>query len=306
MRRVTKLAEQTRIRIGRWNVGSLTGRLRELVDAAIRRRVNILCIQETKWKGQKAKEVEDTGFKLWYTGATPGRNGVGILIDRSLKDGVVEVKRQGDRIILIRLVVGDSLLNVISDYAPQVGLSESIKMQFWEDLDSMVSTVSTSEKLFIGFERVHGGFGYGSRSQEGEDVLNFALAYDLLIANTVFKKRESHLVTFRSGQHSSQIDFILARREDRRDCLDCKVIPGECVVPQHKLVVADFRFRVRAHRDKHAKIMRTKWWKLRGEAAQIFKERMLGEGPWEEGEDADDMWLKMATCVRKVASEVFA
>ena len=29
--------------------------------------------------------------------------------------------------------------------------------------------------------------------------------------------------------------------------------------------------------------------------------RMLGEGPWEEGEDADDMWLKMATCVRKVA-----
>ena len=30
---------------------------------------------------------------------------------------------------------------------------------------------------------------------------------------------------------------------------------------------------------------------------------MLGEGPWEEGEDADDMWLKMTTCVRKVDSE---
>ncbi|RLN34198.1 Glutathione reductase, cytosolic [Panicum miliaceum] len=72
-----------------------------------------------------------------------------------------------------------------------------------------------------------------------EDSLNFALAYDLLIANTLFRKRESHLVTFHSGQHSSQIDFILARREDRRDCLDCKVIPGECVVPQHRLVVAD-------------------------------------------------------------------
>ncbi|KAG2633366.1 hypothetical protein PVAP13_2NG272903, partial [Panicum virgatum] len=160
VRRVRKLAEPIRIRIGSWNVGSLTGKLRELVD-------------ETKWKGQKAKEVEDTGFKLWYTGATPGRNGVGILIDRSLKDGVVEVRRQGDRIILIRLVVGDSVLNVISAYAPQVGLSESTKMQFWEDLDSMVSTVPTSEKLFIGgdlnghvgatnvgFERVHGGFGY--------------------------------------------------------------------------------------------------------------------------------------------------
>ena len=111
-------------------------------------------------------------------------------------------------------------------------------------------------------------------------------------------------MTFRSGQHSSQINYILARREDRRDCLDCKVIPGECVVSQHKLVVADFRFWVRVHRDKRAKIVRTKWWKLRGEAAQTFKERMLGEGPWEEGEDADDMWLKMATFVRKVALEV--
>ena len=82
MRRVRKLAEPTRIRIGSWNVGSLTIKLREL---AIRRRVNILCVQKTKWKGQKAKEVEDTGFKFWYTGATPGRNGVGILIDRSLR-----------------------------------------------------------------------------------------------------------------------------------------------------------------------------------------------------------------------------
>jgi hypothetical protein len=65
VRGVRKLIEPTRIRIGRWNVGSLTGKLRELVDAASRRRVNILCVQETKWKGQKAKEVENTGFKLW-------------------------------------------------------------------------------------------------------------------------------------------------------------------------------------------------------------------------------------------------
>ncbi|KAG2638009.1 hypothetical protein PVAP13_2NG644400 [Panicum virgatum] len=292
VRRVRKLAEPTRIHIVSWNVGSLTGKLRELVDVAIRRRVNIICVQETKWKGQKAKEVESTGFKLWYTGATSGRNEVGILIDMSLKDGVVDVRRRGDRIILVRIVVGDSAVNMISAYAPQVGLSESTKKQFWEDLDSMVGNVPVSEKLLrggdlnghvgatnVGFERVHGGFGYGSRSQEGEDVLNFALAYDLLIANTLFRKRESHLVTFRSGQHSSQIDFILARREDRRDCLDCKVIPGECVVPQHKLVVADFRFRVRVHRDKRAKIMRTNWWKLRGEVTQTFKERMLSEGP---------------------------
>ena len=85
VRRVRKLVEPTRIRLGSWNVGSLTGKLRELVDTATRRRVNILCVQETKWKGQKAKEVDNTGFKLWYTGIVVNRNGVGVLIDNGRK-----------------------------------------------------------------------------------------------------------------------------------------------------------------------------------------------------------------------------
>jgi hypothetical protein len=272
----------------------LTSKLREVVDTMIRRRVNILCIQETKWKGQEAKEVEDTGFKPWYTGNTSTKNGIGIVLNKSLKDEVVDIKRQGDRVILVKLLVGDLVFNVISAYASQMGLNESVKMQFWEESDALVSSVPISEKLFIGgdlnghvgstrvgFEGVHGGFGYGSRNQEGEGILNFALAYDLIVANTLFRKRVSHLVTFSSGQHCSQIDFILARREDRHICLDCKVILGECVVPQHKLVVADFRFRVRLQQSKRVQVPKTKWWKLKEEAA------------------------KMSTCIRKVASEEF-
>jgi hypothetical protein len=48
MRRVRKLAEPSRLRVGTWNVRSLTGKLREIVDTMTRRRVNILCVQETK------------------------------------------------------------------------------------------------------------------------------------------------------------------------------------------------------------------------------------------------------------------
>jgi hypothetical protein len=82
--------------------------------------------------------------------------------------------------------------------------------------------VSSNEKLFIGvdinghvgtvrggFERVHRGFGYDEQNQEGENILNFAIAYDLMVANTFFRKKKSHLTTFSNGQHSSQIDFVL-------------------------------------------------------------------------------------------------
>ena len=78
VRRVRKLVEPTRICLDSWNVGSLTGKLRELVNTATRRRVNILCVQKTKWKGQKAKEVDNAGFKFWYTGTVANRNGVGV------------------------------------------------------------------------------------------------------------------------------------------------------------------------------------------------------------------------------------
>ena len=59
--------------------------------------------------------------------------------------------------------------------------------EFWEDLDGLIRAVPSSEKLFIGgdinghvgttsagFEAVHGGFWYGSRNQESEEVLDFA------------------------------------------------------------------------------------------------------------------------------------
>ena len=65
--------------------------------------------------------MENTGFKLWYSGTVANKNGVGILIDKTLKDGVVDVKRQGDRIIVVKLVFVDVVLNIISAYAPKVG-----------------------------------------------------------------------------------------------------------------------------------------------------------------------------------------
>ena len=72
------------------------------------------------------------------------------MLDKILKDGVVDVTRKGDRLILVKVVVGDLILNVIRAYAPQVGLDMSIKRQFWEDLEGLVSSVPTNEKLFIG------------------------------------------------------------------------------------------------------------------------------------------------------------
>ena len=61
---------------------------------------------------------------------------------------------------------------------------------------------------------------------------------------------------------------------------------------------------MRARSDKQAKIERTKWWKLKGETSEVFRERVIKEGSWKEEEDINNMWKKMATNIRKVASKV--
>ena len=53
-----------------------------------------------------------------------------VIIDKQLLEDVVEVRRKGDRILLVKVILGREIFNVISVYAPQVGLDESSKRQF--------------------------------------------------------------------------------------------------------------------------------------------------------------------------------
>ena len=67
-----------------------------------------------------------------------------VIIDKQLLENVVEVRRKGDRILLIKLILDREIFNVISVYAPQVGL-ESNKRQFQKDLDERVQEIHMRE-----------------------------------------------------------------------------------------------------------------------------------------------------------------
>lgn len=70
-------------------------------------------------------------------------------------------------------------------------------------------------------------------------LLDFARAFELVIVNSMFPKREEHLVTFRSMVAKTQIDYLRLRRCDRGLYEDCKVIPSEILATQHRLLVID-------------------------------------------------------------------
>jgi len=122
-----------------------------------------------------------------------------------------------------------------------------------------------------GYERNHGGHGHGLRNAEGESILRIAQAHDLAVVNTFFQKKEEHLLTFKSGASRSQIDYFLVQRAELKGVKDCKVIPGECVAAQHRLLLMKFRLEG-AWRKKEVKrcSRKIKWWRLK--EASLAKE----------------------------------
>ncbi|XP_075093167.1 uncharacterized protein LOC142177455 [Nicotiana tabacum] len=217
----------------------------------------------------------------------------------------------------IKLVVGECPLNVVSAYAPQVGCDEEIKRRFWEGLDDIVRSIPPSERLFIGgdfnghigssaggYTEVHGGFGFGERNGGGISLLDFAKAFDLVIANSSFPKREEHLVTYQSSVAKTQIDYLLLRRCDRRLCEDCKVIPGETLATQHRLLVMDVSIMIRRKQRSVRGCPRIRWGALTKVKAQELEGRLSAMGAWRSSGDANTMWSTTADYIRKAAREV--
>ncbi|KAK3548418.1 hypothetical protein QTP70_012839 [Hemibagrus guttatus] len=200
------------LRIGTLNVGTMTGKGRELADMMERRKVDILCVQETRWKGSKARSI-GAGFKLFYYGVDSKRNGVGVVLKEEFVRNVLEVKRVSDRVMSLKLEIEGVMLNVVSGYAPQVGCELEEKERFWSELDEVMESIPTGERVVIGAdfnghvgegntgdEEVMGKFGVKERNLEGQMVVDFAKRMDMAVVNTYFQKREEHRVTYTSGE----------------------------------------------------------------------------------------------------------
>nr|XP_009609088.1 craniofacial development protein 2-like [Nicotiana tomentosiformis] len=170
-------------------------------------------------------------FKLWYSGGSRNKNGVGILVDRKLREKMVEVRRVNDKMIMIKLVVRRFTLNIISTYAPQSGLSKEVKK-----LDEVARDIPLIKKLFIGenfnchirttsggYDDVYKGFGFRVRNEGGVLLLDFAETFELVVSNSSFLKKEEHLVTLCSTLAKTQIDYLLLMKGDRTLCKDYNV-----------------------------------------------------------------------------------
>ncbi|KAK3560676.1 hypothetical protein QTP86_014527 [Hemibagrus guttatus] len=107
-----------------------------------------------------------------------------------------------------------------------VGCELEEKERFWSELDEVMESIPTGERVVIGAdfnggntgdEEVMGKFGVKERNLEGQMVVDFAKRMDMAVVNTYFQKREEHRVTYKSGDLEKAYDRVL--REELWYCM---------------------------------------------------------------------------------------
>lgn len=308
------LHQKNKLRVGTLNIITLTGKCEEIVEMMERRKIHILGLSETKWKGLNSKKLR-RGYKLyWHGNNREARNGVGFVLHKDI-EAITDVSYVSERIIKARVNMGNNSFSIIQVYAPQQGCDDAEKEEFLEDLEDQLR----EDKIMLigdlnaqvgidrsGYEEVMGPFGYGVRNTEGENVLDFCVRNNLLIKNTFFKKKDSHKITRYSwdGRSKTVIDYIITDKLLGESVRDTKVIPSECLDSDHRLLVADLNYKV-VHTANIRKAPRIKEWKLKDEVNKMaFQNLVIQKLPRNETQSAQEEWKLFKTTLVDSALEV--
>lgn len=279
-----------------------------------RRKISILGLSETKWKGKGKKELRKNYTLYWNGNNREMRNGVGLILAKEL-DGITEIQYINERIIKATVHLGNEKLTLVQVYAPQTGCSQDEKNKFLEDLEE---TISEERAIVIGdlnaqlgtdrngYEKVMGPHGHGRRNSEGEQLLDFCLRNSLVVKNSWFNKRVSHKITRYSwdGQSKTVIDYVITDQERSRLVTDVKVIPSENLNSDHRLLVADLKD-ITLPKITTRKLPKIKVWELQQiEKRTDYQDRIKGQLPTDNVESGEVEWTRFKNTLIKEAIEV--
>ena len=147
--RADKLRKGWAFRVGTWNIDSPTGRSGEPVEALAEWRMDVACVQEVQWRGSGCRFFGAIGkrYKLFWIGSKATTNGVGISVAEKWIYSVVSIERHSERVLVLKMVLGDCLLNVFTVYATHSGKPDEEKERFWNAVFHLVSCIPQNEMV---------------------------------------------------------------------------------------------------------------------------------------------------------------
>ena len=311
------------MKIGTWNVTSLTGKEVELIDEMKKYKIEILGLSETKRKGIGELQLDD-GYVLMYSGVSKdkrAKEGVGIVISESLKHHVTNWEGISSRIIRLDLQTKENRkITLIQVYGPTEDKDIVDKETFYHDLQLTVDKIrNTHENIFIlgdwnsrignDSRKGHGCMGKhgGERNinDNGVRMIEFCIDNNLLIGNTWYPHKQLHKTTFVSETRgaSSTIDFITYEKNARKMVKDVRVYRSAELSTEHKLLIAKMNFSIE-RREKCKTFEKINWNKLKDMEIREKYKKKLDEVLRTQEMSQVNKWTTFKNTILKTAEEI--
>ena len=107
-------------------------------------------------------EGQNSAYKFYWCGNKSNLGGAGFLLAEKWTHNAFEVHRVSDRILVLRLLLGESVFTFVSVYAPQVGRPNKEKTIFYHELQKCISKIPSESTCKDWFKVIKYIFSYSN------------------------------------------------------------------------------------------------------------------------------------------------
>ena len=128
---------RTELQIATWNVrGGMKEKMNELLDVMDDRDLDVVCVTETKRKGNNTTDLPGSWVVFWagVPESERGCQGVGVLLSSRLVSATVEYKAIHPGLLWIRFKLGITRIFLLAAYAPVSSAPLGELEEFWESV----------------------------------------------------------------------------------------------------------------------------------------------------------------------------
>ena len=225
----------------------------------VERKIDVLALCETKMKGKGEKDFGEVKGRI--SGIERGRaKGVALLPSERMLENVIEWEEALSRLMWVRVKLGKERWAFVSAYGPGCERSEEEIEEFWSMLTACVDSLNIKNHVVVlgdlnarvGNERIDGvvgGHGVPGRNESGNRLINMCMESEMMIGNSVFKKKWKYKYTWIRQERGiiterALMDYVLIRRRMIGRLKDVHVFKGvtagvsDHFLVQMKLIVA--------------------------------------------------------------------
>lgn len=262
-----KLRPKKKHLIGTFNINTLmqTGKLKQLTDMLDERNINILALQETRFRDELHM---DSGNYRIYKGkpAIKNSNGANILgtafiVKKSITEAIINFSSPSERISTLSFKSGNKAYTIINSHAPinrDNGKFPEKVEKHWELLEDITTKIPQHHvKILVGDFNAQIGKEKENRktvgeypahkrtNKNGKRLISFCKMFNLKLMSTYFKalpRKKKTWVCPNSKMGEFQIDHVAITTRNRKEILNVKVKRGINIDSDHYLSEIKVKF----------------------------------------------------------------